>query len=91
MNFEAVVRRTGRFDRAQSGKAADAVIDVDDEIAGGKAGHFGNEILSTLGWPARANEPLAENVLFGNKRDIGGLEAGFEAEHGEADLRARQR
>ena len=41
--------------------------------------------------PARANEPLAENVLLGDQRDIGGLETGIEAEHGERDLRARQR
>src|SRR5260370_14817431 len=85
MNLEAVVRGAGRFDRAQSGKAADAVIDVDDEIAGGKPRHFGDEILGALGWPARANKPFAENVLFGNKRDIVGLEAGFQAEPGADD------
>ena len=42
------MRRAGGFDRAQAGKAADAVIDVDDEIAGGKAGRFGDEILGAL-------------------------------------------
>ena len=91
MNFETFVRRAGGFDRAQSGKAADAVIDMDDEIAGGKAGHFGDEILGALGRSPRANKPLAENVLFGNQRDIGGLEAVFETKHGKPDLRARQR
>ena len=32
------------------------------------------------------HQPLAENVLFGDQRDVGGLEPGFDAEHGERDL-----
>ena len=91
MDFETIVRRAGSLDRAQAGKAADAVIDVDDEIAGGKARHFGDEILRALRRPPRPDEPLAENVLFGDQRDVGGLEAGFQPEHGKRHLRARQR
>ncbi len=45
MDFEAVVRRAGGLDGAQADEAADAVIDVDDEIAGGEARHLGDEIL----------------------------------------------
>ena len=71
-------------------EAADAVIDMDDEIAGGKARHLGDEIFGALRLPPRANEPLAQNVLLGDERDIGGLETGFDAEHGERDLVARQ-
>ena len=37
--------------------------------------------------PARANEALAQNVLLGDQRRVGGLETGIEAEHGERDLR----
>ena len=33
-----------------------------------------------------AHQALAQNVLFGDQRDVGGLEAGFDAEHGEAGL-----
>ena len=36
MDFEAVVRRASGFDGAQADKPADAVIDVNDEIAGGR-------------------------------------------------------
>ena len=52
MDFEAVVRRAGGFDGAQPDEAADAVIDVDDEIAGGEARHLGDEIVGALGLPA---------------------------------------
>ena len=86
MDFQAVVRRAGGFDGAQADKAADAVIDMDDDIAGGEARHLGDEILRALRCPARANEPLAENVFFGDQRDIGCLETGIDAEHGRARL-----
>src|SRR5262252_868881 len=48
MDFETIVRRAGGFDGAQAGKAADAVIDMDDEIASGEACHLGDEILRPL-------------------------------------------
>jgi hypothetical protein len=41
VDFETIVRRAGGFDRAQPDEAPDAVVDVDDEIAGGEAGHLG--------------------------------------------------
>ena len=90
MDFQAVVRRAGGLDGAQADEAADAVIDVDDEVAGGEARHLGDEILRALRLPARAHQPLAQNVLLGDERDVGGLEAGIEAEHGERDLVARE-
>ena len=34
VDFQAIVRRAGGLDGAQADEAADAVIDVDDEIAG---------------------------------------------------------
>ena len=91
MDFQAVVRRAGGLDGAQADEAADAVIDVDDDVAGGQARHLGDEILRALDLPARANEPLAQNVFFGDQRDIGGREAGIEAEHGERGLGAGER
>ena len=45
VQLETVVRRTGGLDRAQPDKTADAVVDVDHEVAGGEAGHLGDEIL----------------------------------------------
>ena len=91
VDFQAVVRRAGGLDGAQAAEAADAVIDVDHEIAGGEARHLGDEILRALGLAAAAHQPLAQNVFFGDQRDVGGLEAGFEAEHGERHLVARPR
>ncbi len=45
MDFQAIVRRAGGFDRAQPDKAPDSMIDVDDEIPGGKARHFRDEVF----------------------------------------------
>ena len=90
MDFEAIVRRAGGFDGAQADEAADAMIDMDDEIAGGEARHLGDEIIGALGLPAAAHQTLAQNVLLGDQRDIGGLETGFDAEHRQRHLRARQ-
>jgi hypothetical protein len=67
------------------------VIDVDDEIAGGEACHLGDEIVGALTLAAAAHQTLAQNVLLGDQRDIGGFEAGFDAEHDQRHLRTRQR
>ena len=45
MNFQTIVRRAGGLDGAQAMEAADAVVDVDDQIAGGEARHLGDEIF----------------------------------------------
>ena len=49
VDFETIVRRAGGLDGAQADEAADAVIDVDDEIAGGEARRLGDEILRPRG------------------------------------------
>ena len=41
MELQAVVRRAGRLDGLQADEAADAVVDMDDEIAGGERRDFG--------------------------------------------------
>ena len=91
MDFEAVVRGARGLDGAQADEAADAVIDVDDDVAGGKARDFGDEIFRALRRAARTHEALAQNVFFGDQCRVMGLEAGIEAEHGERDLMAGQR
>ena len=63
---------------------------MDHEIAGGEHGRFGDEIVR-LARAARPHQPVAQNVLLGDDRDIGGLEAALDAEHREADRRLRQR
>ena len=48
VDLQAIVRRAGGLDGAQADEAADAVIDMDDEIAGGEARHLGDEIFGAL-------------------------------------------
>ena len=83
VDFEAIVRRAGRLDRLQAGKTPDAVIDMHDQIAGREAGRLGDEILGAAGGAARPHQPVAKNILLADDRGVFGLEAGFDAEHGE--------
>ena len=91
VDFQAVVRRAGGLDVLQADEAADAVIDMHDEIAGRQARHLGDEIVRALGRAARPHQPVAQDVLLADDGDVGGLEAAFEAQHRERDLRLRQR
>ena len=54
MDFQAIVRRAGGLDRLQADEAADAVIDVHDQIAGREAGRLGDEILGAARWRGAA-------------------------------------
>ena len=75
----------------QPDETADAVIDMHDEIAGRKAGQFGEEIFRPLGGAARPHQAVAENVLLTDDRGVGRLEARFEPEHRQRHLRLRPR
>src|ERR1051325_5666329 len=88
MQLEAIMRRTRGLDGLQAGEAPDTVIDVHHEVARVEAGALGDEVLRPLGGAAPPHQPVAEDVLLGDDREIGSLEAGFEAETGERDLRA---
>ena len=90
VDLQAIVRRAQRLDGFQSGEAADAVIDMDDEIASGETGELGDEIVGAALAAARAREPVAKNVLLGNDRGVAALETGLEAEHGEAEGALRE-
>ncbi len=90
-DLQAIMRRAQRLDRLQPREAADAVVDVDDEIAGGEAGEFGDEFVGATLAAARAREPVAEYVLLGDDRGVGALEAGLEAQDSEAEGAFRQR
>ena len=85
VDFQAIVRRAGGLDRLQADEAADAVIDVDDEIAGREARHLGDEILRAARGAARPHQAVAENVLLADDGGVFGLEAALDAEHGERD------
>ena len=75
------MRRAGDLQRLQADKAADAMLDMHDEIAGGEAREFGNEILGATGGAPWPHEPIAENVLFADECRPCGLEAAFHSEH----------
>jgi hypothetical protein len=83
VDFQAIVRRAGGVDRLQPGKTADAVIDVHDQIAGREAGRLGDEIVGAALRAARPHQPVAENVLLADNGGVFGLEARFDAEHGQ--------
>ena len=58
------MRRAGDIERLQPLIAADAVIGMDDEIAGGEARRLGEELVEACGAGAAAGEPVAEDVLL---------------------------
>ena len=91
MQFETVMRRAGDFQRLQADKAADAVLDMNHEIAGGEARDFGDEVVELAACLARPHQPVAEDVLLADDGDIVGLEAGFHADHRQHRLVARRR
>ena len=73
--LHAIVRRLGDRDLSQPDVAADAVIGVDDEIAGRERGEFGEEGVGGLAALGTAHEPVAEHVLFGEDGYVGCGEA----------------
>ncbi len=63
----------------QADEAADAVVDMDDEIAGGECRELGDEILRALRLASGPDEAITENVLFADNSELARLEAGLEA------------
>ena len=84
--LQAVVRRARRLDRRQADEAADAVIDVDDEVAGGERGGFREHVLGAALALLLAHQAIAENVLLADDGEIVRLEAVL-----QRDDRERQR
>ena len=54
MQFETVMRRAGDVERLQADEAADAMLDMDHEIAGGEAGDLRDEIVELAARPCAA-------------------------------------
>ena len=92
VDFEAVMRRAGRLDGLQADEAPDAVIDMDDEIARGERARFGQHVLRAPPALRLAHEPVAENVLLAEKREVRRFEPLFERDDSERQrARARRR
>ena len=70
----------------QADEPPDAVVDVDHEIARRQRARFGQNVLRAALALRLSDEPVAENILFADDRQIGRFEALF-----EADDRERQR
>ena len=86
---EALVRGAHGGDGLEALVAADAVVDVDDEIARGEAGGLGEEVLGALAAARGADQPVAEDVLLGDDGEARRLEAVLERPDGEAEGRRR--
>ena len=68
------MRRALHLDGLQALEAADAVIDMHDEIAGRERRKFGDEVGGLARLAAAADQAVAENVLLGDDGEVGGLE-----------------
>ena len=91
MQLETVMRRAGDLERLQADETADAVLDMNHEIAAGEARDFGDEIVELAARLARPHQPVAEDVLLADDGDMVGLETGFHADHRQHRLVARRR
>ena len=87
MDLQAIVWRASRLDRLQPDEAADAMVDVDHEVAGRQTRQLGDEIVGALRRLARPHQAVAEDVLLDDDRGVGGLEARLQAERRQPDLR----
>ena len=83
VDLEAVVRHAGRRDGLKPDKAPDAVIHMDDEIAGSQGRDFGQEILRALLLVALTDEAVSEQVLFADDGKVRSHEACLEPDHRE--------
>ena len=90
VDLEAVVRRARGFDRLQADETADAVIDMDDEVASGERARFGQHILRAAPALRLANKTVAENVLLAENSEVRRFEPLFERDDSERQ-RARAR
>ncbi len=77
------MRRAERLDGLQPDEAADAVVGMDDDVAGRERRRLGDEVGGALALLGAPHQPVAENVLFGDDDETVGLEAGFERQHGQ--------
>ena len=74
LQLQAVVRRALDVQGLQALVAADAVVDVDDEVARGQRRGLGQEVRRPPAL-ARPRQPVAQDVGLGDDRQVVGLEA----------------
>ena len=81
----AVVRGCAYGDGAQPFVAADAVVHMHHEVAWAERGEFGEEGVGALLALFAADEAVAQQILFGDKVDIGAGKAGFQRQYDRRD------
>jgi hypothetical protein len=91
VQLETVMRRAGHLEGLQADKTADAMLDMDHEIARGQARDFGNKVVELAAGLARPHQPVAEDILLADDGDVFGLKAGFHADYRQHRLVARRR
>ena len=91
VNLEAVVRRARGLDRLKADEAPDAMVDMDDEVAGGERARLRQHVLGAAPAPRLADQSVAEDVLLADDGEVGRLEPLFERDHGERHARRRAR
>ena len=74
------MRRLLDLQGLQAFVAADAVIDVDHEVAGRERRRLGQEVLRPPA-PARPRQPVAQDVGLGDDRQVVGLEPRLQRQH----------
>ena len=77
------MRGAGRLDRLQADEAPDAVVDMDDEVAGRQRARLRQHVLRAPPALRLPDEAVAENVLLADDRQIGRLEALLERDDRE--------
>ena len=87
---DAIVRRLLHRDLGQPLVAPDAVIGVDDEIAGRQRRELGEEGVGRFLAPVAPHQPVAEHVLLGQQRDARRGEAVVERQDGQRDAAIRR-
>ena len=85
------MRRAGNIKRLQPDEAPDAMLDMHDEITGGKTCDLGDEVIELAARLAGPHQAVAENVLFGDERDLVGFKPGLHADHRQHGFVARRR
>ncbi len=80
------MRRAARLDGLQADKPSDAMIDMNDDIAGRQRADFAQKILRAPRLFAAAQQAIAQNILLADYDEIAGLETGLKANdrHGHA-------
>ena len=78
--LQTIVRRGADDDRFQTLVAADAVLDMDHQIARRKIAGIADKIFGAAFFRGRPDQPVAENVLLPQHNEIGRDEAVFDGQ-----------